>query len=436
MWEITPFLHTNNSINTNSIIDLKANTKQEKTNFFSNNIFVIAAGEGINKIYFFALIIALFLCLLSNRLTFFFVFAIGLYGSILAIANIINKKEHCYSDKYAILLYGNLLLYVLLITRLAEYILMIFMPYSHIYVFLPSLDYILQKFNSMYRYDDFHTYYAVLKHDYTQYSFYKLGFVGFILVFFINHIQNTVNKNTLQNYKPALYLLINFIVPFFLMSFIFNYMCAERYIIFIYLLFLLSIAVTIYTVIYVIIYAISLINKQIASKITKNNLAILALEIIVAVLLTTILPISDLKKLLTEDKYGIPHKVELAKISFDDWRNACNYIKANTKPQAVIMSLNTSLANFYFQKDDILQFSQFIYFKGELKQMPSDNGKIVNSYEAFMKLYNTKSQGWLLLDDSFYNYYVDRNLREFIINNLELHKNASNGSVLVYSWNK
>ena len=423
MWEISPYAQKNNH-NTES-----QKVENPKTSIFTNNIIEIAQNFGVYKLDFIVLIIGLFLCLLANRLTFFFVFSIGLYGSIIAITQIIQKKNFCYSDKYAVLLYGNLLLYFLLLTQLAEYILMIFMPYSHIYVFMPSLDYILQKYNSMYRYDDFDIYYAVLSQDYIKYSFYKLGFIGFILAFFTENTQKYPENNQENNHKSAIYLAVNFILPFLLMSFIFNYMSAERYIIYLYPLFLLSIAITIYSV-------INLIIKQIAYKILENNIAISIIVVLLSIALFLVAPINDLQKLLTEDKYGVPHKKELAKISFDDWRNACNYVKIKAKPQAVIMSLNTSLANFYFQKDNILQFSQFIYFKGELKQMPSDNGKIVNSYEAFMKLYNTKQEGWLILDSSFYNYYVDTNLREFIIKNLKQHKASKDESVLVYSWNK
>jgi hypothetical protein len=386
--------------------------------FYFKNLEPFFEKYQLRQNYSLALVVILFLCLLANRLTFFFVFSIGFYASVFAIIHIKNKLTTCYTDKYAMVFYGNILLYFLLLTGLAVYILLIFMPYSHIFVFLPSIEYVLQKWNSSQRYDSFRIYVDVLQQDYSKYALYVAGFLGFIVAFFSNFWNNFR--------QSAMFLFACFVLPFLLMSFVFNYMTAERYIIYVYPLFLLSISISIYTVFNYFNNFFGIITKNIQ----------IFLFGIICIILVFISPIREINALLSENKYGIPTQKALASISINDWRGACKFVRQNAKPEAVFLSVNPSLANFYLETDQVLLFIQQIYFQGQFKQMPNDDGKTVNSYQAFMDLYAHKKQGWLIVDNGFMNYYVDTNLRNFILQNLQEHKNiAVDNTVRVFSWN-
>lgn len=379
---------------------------------------------GINPKYLWLVILALVLSMLSQLICFLFIFTAGFYGTFVAIDNWITRKSTPFRlDGYNILFYLNVVAVVLMLTSVGNQIMRpiieVFLPGNIATLILPNLKKAVEMMGTDKFTDSFNTYMKVLSADYKVLPI--LGYCGFFLAFF-------------RSRKLAYFLISAFIVPLLLMSFIFREPSHAKYLSYIYPVFLVSAAYSLYFI------AFGLF-KYISKSFTETNKSYLLTCTFGFLLLCmgfTRRP--EISKMLTTEDHGNIVSKDLAEIHFVNWKQPCLFVKENMKPKDIIMATVQMAPKFYLEMDSVVWFRQTHFDATQKKYVLNqpDGRKIsAYTYEQLVKTYNENPRGWLLADYYFDNALTDPKAREFVEQNFTYHFEASNdGSVKVFSWDK
>ncbi len=373
--------------------------------------------KDLNWTWFFPFILILLLSIFSHRLSLFFIPSILVYGSFITIFYFFGTENHKFINKYALLLYSSILLLIITLTGTYKHILGFFIPQEHIAVFVPSLLSLEDGADPAKLEVLLSIYINILVKDYIY--LYLFAFVGVIISFRLNK-------------KNALYLLINFLVPFILMSLVFNSMASPRYLIYIYPLFLIASAVGIDFIAEKLVFYVDKIYF-----INKLNLKIKD-YVVIACILILLSPFKDIWKLIDTKEHGKIIDMDLTHASTSNWREATNYVKRSFKKSDIIMSTNQWICGFYLNSDSVLAFRQLFFDRKSesfvLNQSKNSN-RSANSFEEFMNTIKTYPRGWILADYYLYNQATDPRIFDYITQNMKYHFDATaDGNVQVFSW--
>ncbi len=377
---------------------------------------------GLHKKYFILLPFIFVLALLSHQLAYFFVFGLGLYGSIIGIQVILHKdRDNLYYNKYSILLYPTLLGGLLLMPfseDVIRYLLELFLRERMVNVVIPDWEFIMNKLTSAQRFKAFGNYWEVVSTDYPYLCY--LAPIGVVTAFF-------------HRKKSGIFLASFYVFIIFLISFIFRKRTESRYFLFLHPLYLISVAVAIY---YILRYTFPafLPRKFLRSKIVKTLLLIGLGRLVLFVA-----PMSDMQSMITTQHHGRVVPKEIASWFFTNWRYPCTYVKKRKNPDDIIMCTVPKAAKFYVDINNPIWFRQRKYDtkkeKYVFREPPKDKKFHATTYKGFVNTIRNTSRGWLLADYYLYNAMTDPRARQFAFKNLRYHYYATNdGSVKVFSW--
>ena len=386
---------------------------------------------GINRKYFFYMLLAFLLSMLSQLICFLFVFTAGFYGTFMTIDNWITKKSRPFRlNAYSLLFYLNILVVFFMFTpwgtTLTKPFLELFLPKNIATFILPDIKNIKAILASKEWDKCFNTYYNVLANDFK--GFFILGCSGFVLAF-------------IGNRKLGYFLLSSFVIPFLLLSFIFTSTSHAKYLIQIYPVFLISIAYCLY---FIAFNVLRLLDRKFFSETSKSYMMICSTVFVIMVFVVT--PRKEIKAMLTTENHGNMVDKHLAEIHFVNWRQPCEYLIANKQPNDVIMSTVKDAPRYYLGLDSVVWFRQMhlnpkwtLNSKVDqyIPNKPGNRKLSANTYEELVRTFNENPRGWLLADYYFDNALTDPRAKEFVERNFTFHFDAcEDGAVKVFSWDK
>jgi len=396
--------------------------ESKQANFSGNNFFEKWGVSKKHLMWFFPVFVFAFL---NHQLTFFFAFAAGSFASIVAVKNIIKNGKSAIFDKYSIILYPTILVSAIMfmpfLGDIVSPILLLFLPEKAVTWIIPNWEFISNMFNDPEkRLNSFNLYNSVLETDLPWLHF--IGFAGLILGFFIRP-------------KSAVFIVSFFVIPILLMSFIFRDPALPRYLLYIYPLFLISTGVAIYFLFD------KLINKYLPNKLQSKGLVKASAYGLVLWLVFTDLPFKQTKGLINTEEHGMVAPKELSHWSFVDWKFPSNYVSNFLQPNDVVLSTVPKPTDFYLGINNSKRFRQR-HLDTELRQYVMNDppeGMETHAFttDGFKNIVNSTTRGWLFADYYFYNALTDPEARQWAIENLEFHFDASkDGGVNVLSWDK
>lgn len=379
---------------------------------------------GINPKYLGLVVLALVLSMLSQLICFLFIFTAGFYGSLVAIDNWISRKSTPIKlDGYNILFYLNAIVVVLMLTSVGNNIMRpiieVFLPGNMATLILPNLKNAMAAIGTDKFTQSFNNYINVPDADFKILPI--LGYCGFVLAFF-------------KSRKLGYFLFSAFIVPLLLMSFIFREPSHAKYLSYIYPVFLISAAFTLYFIAF-------RLFKFISKSFTETNKGYLtACTFGFLLLCMGFVQRKEIDKVLTTEEHGNVVDKKLAEIHFVNWKQPCLFIREHMKPADIVMATVQMAPRFYLEMDSVVWFRQTHYDAAQKKYVlnqPDGRKLSASTYEQLVKTYNENPRGWLLADYYFDNALTDPKAREFVEQNFTYHFEASNdGSVKVFSWDK
>ncbi len=370
------------------------------------------------------------LAMLNQLISFLFIFSAGFYGSFLAIESWINKKSKPYHfNFYNLLCLLTLLAILLMFTPLSNTlmrpIIELFLPPNIASLILPNMKVVSKAFSSENWLSSYDKYINVITYDFKY--LYLFGILGLIVSFF-------------KDRKIFYFIASFFIVPLFLMSFIFREPAHAKYLTFIYPVFIIAIAYGFYFFIY------KLVNEKIFKNAANTNKNINLSFLIFLLLIFVSFQSKDLKKMLTSKEHGNVVPNEISEIHFVNWKQPCMFIKDKMKKGDVLMATIQQAPKFYLQTDSVVWFRQmhlnpkWNLTSSEQKYVPNDfdkNPKSAYTYENLVKTFNENKRGWLLADYYFENALTDPRAKQFVEQNFNFHFEAcDDGAVKVFSWDK
>lgn len=263
-------------------------------------------------------------------------------------------------------------------------------------------------------------YYALLPNLNLLFILVLIGIIISIILIKFRVIKNKTNN---------IYILLNFFIPFLILS-IYAWK-DSRYALFIFpfLVLLASNAIDLYIVQNVIsedvLSRISSIVKQKIGFLRSIKFAILF--IMVLLLIVQMISSIDAFYISQKDVQGITQ----------NWKKGSEYIKTRFVEDEKVLT-TVPLATLYYLGDAGYYLRQFEYQgiinnKGELVDFYTGT-RILNTYESFMEVVRD-SKGWAIVDYRIDWYYTDPRVRDYIRNNMTFHPDGSDDTINVYSWN-
>jgi 4-amino-4-deoxy-L-arabinose transferase-like glycosyltransferase len=380
------------------------------------------AKNSISVKYLALLPFAFLFALFNHQLTFFFIFSVMAYGSVLSIGKIIRKEQNRFSDKYAFVLYPTLaaivLFYLPFVSEIVSPILRVLLPEGVVAWIVPRWSVISERLSSPDAFKTFEMYANVLQNDFGRYWY--VAIVGFVGSF-------TFDK------KKALFLACLFVVPFLLMSFVFFDPATPRYLLYIYTYFLLYLALGSYIIVRWIARALVSVIQSMRS--TVLNISLTA----GMVCLLIFAPVDDVSSLLKTRSHGRVVKPELSIWYFSNWKEAASYVAPRLQASDRVLSTLPVATNFYLKRDDSIWFRQMHFDTKLRKYVPNEplkkKGESAWNYDEFLETVALAKRGWLIADYYLYNVMTDPRARTYVIENLKYHFDAcSDGTVQVFSW--
>jgi uncharacterized membrane protein len=379
---------------------------------------------GINPKYLWLTLIALLLSMLSQLICFLFIFSAGFYGSFVAIESWITKKSNPLKfNAYNLLFYLNVLAVVFMLTpignKMMRPIIEIFLPGNMATLILPDLKAAVAAIDGDKFYNSFDVYTGVINNDFKGLKY--LGWCGFVLAF-------------IKNRKLAYLLVSSFVVPFLLMGFVFREPVHAKYLTYIYPIFLISAAYSLY-------YIAFNLMKYLSKSFTENSKSYLSICTLAFVLLIVgASKRKEIGEMLKTQTHGNIVAKEISEIHYVNWKQPCLFIKDRMQKGDVIMATVQFAPRFYLGLDSVVWFRQ-MHFDAKTKDYVSntpDKRKLsANTYEQLVKTFNENKRGWLLADYYFDNALTDPRAKQFVEQNFEFHFSAcEDGAVKVFSWDK
>ncbi len=379
---------------------------------------------GINKKYLVWLPLALILAMMSQLICFLFLFTAGFYGTFNAIESWINKTSSPFKlNAYNILFYLNIVAIVLMFTPASNIIMRpiieLFLPPNIATLILPDMKAVNTAFQGEKWMTSFDKYLDVTKADFNMVAL--LGWAGFLLSF-------------IKNRKASYFLISAFVVPLLLMGFVFREPSHAKYLSYIYPVFLISAAYSLY---FIAFYGGQAISKNLNA---SNRTFLTACNIGFILLVVGMVKGKELKSMLNTEVHGNVVPAEISEIHFVNWNQPCQFIKANMKPGDIIMATVQDAPKFYLRADSVVWFRQ-MHFDAKLKtyvpNKPDGRAKSAYTFEQLVKTYENNPRGWLLADYYFENALTDPRAKQFVEEKFDYHFEAcTDGAVKVFSWDK
>lgn len=379
---------------------------------------------GINPKFLMFTLIALLLSMLSQLICFLFIFTAGFYGTLVAIDSWITKKSNPIKlNAYNLLFYLNVIAVVLMLTpvgnEIMKPIIEIFLPKNMAILILPDLKAAFAAFDTDKAYKSFDVYLGVLNYDFKVVTF--LGWLGIVLAF-------------LKNRKLSYILFSGFAVPFLLMSFIFREPCHAKYLSYIYPIFLISAAYSLYHIAFE-------LGKYISKGFNDTNKGFLtACTMIFIVFMLGVTKRKEISSMLKTEKHGNIVDKAISEIHYVNWKQPGEFIKKNLKEKDVVMATVQFAPKFYLNLDSVVWFRQMHYDatkKTYVSNLPDNRRLSATTYEQLVKTYNENPRGWLMADYYFDNALTDPKAKQFVEQNFTYHFDAcDDGGVKVFSWDK
>lgn len=390
-----------------------------KNNFIKTNNYILNYFKVDFKTL--SIVLGLFvLTLLSHQLSLLFLYGFCCYHTMIFIIRVFKKRKINFFSLNAIVTYLSVILVIIMFVpffqTIVKLILNLFLPERIQNWILPDIAYLKDMLKEN-PYSTFNKYFNVLKNDIT--NLYILGFVGFIF-------------GVIRFKKSGIFLISFFCSIFLLMSFVFRDPSTPRYIIFIYPLFLISIAITLDTGI---VFISKFLEKY---NFYDNKVFRYIIFILIGITLVFFTPIKKDITMVKTKKHGRVIDEKLSVWDFPNLREPLNAIKTFIKDDDILVATLPYQVNFYLRKE-ALQFRQRQYNSNKRRyellkpDLTNDNAY---SYQAFKKLYEKYERGWLIADYYFYNSLTDPRARDFVIKNVNFLYNYSNSYVKIFHWDK
>jgi uncharacterized membrane protein len=257
-------------------------------------------------------------------------------------------------------------------------------------------------------YKVFHIYFGILRYDYN--SLYWLGFAGFIYA--------------MIRYRKSGYFITSvFVIVFLIMSFVFREPALPRYLIYIYPLFLVAIALCLDPLLF-------LLQKI---KIKAEY------AVPVFILLICFLPTAKASvKMVQHKEHGMVTDPHFSAFYFPDWKTSLSQIKSHLGENDVLISTMPVYVNFYLNKPSY-HFRQRRYDADAYKyvNLPVDtDNPNAASTQAVANLLDNAEKAWLIVDYYFNNVMTDPETKGYVINRMKLEYDMSNCYVSVFSYDK
>jgi hypothetical protein len=370
-----------------------------------------------------ALLAVFLVSFFTSQISFLFFFSMGLYAILMTIQRygISKVRPFQWNDKYVLVSLVSVPVFILSFSPLnkliARPIFLKLMPVNLVDKILPDMTAIGQLLDSEDKWRVFKTFFAVLQTDFP--ILYLFGFVGIV---------------TAYRYGVKLgHLWMSFFVfPFFLLGFVFINMNLAKYMTFIYPLFVVSMAIGLYSMIDI---ALTLIQKN------ETNISFTIKILVPVLVILALAPFKTIKSLAFEKKHGSIIDSKLAEWFFTNWKDPMNFIKSQPGfNKDLLVSTMPEAVSYYSGAKNVLFFRQNyydVYQKGYLPNKPSGSTNSAASYEDFVATFNAHEKGWLVADYYLYNAMTDPRARNFVFENMEFHPEAcEDGSVQLFSWDK
>ena len=220
------------------------------------------------------------------------------------------------------------------------------------------------------------------------------------------------------------YLLLNFFIPFIILS-LYSWKCS-RYALFIFpfLVLLASQAIDFYII-------RNSISKDICTQISNRfKLKKEFVETIKSTLLSILI-------ILLVIQLSFCFVTQCPGPSHPNWKKGSEYVKGHIDEDDKIATTTAVNGLYYLGKVD------YIIRQHELDIIMNNNGLyieprytgaiVLNNYTFFIKTIEM-SKGWMIVDYKVDMYYTDPKVREYIRNNMTYHPEGSDDTIEVYSW--
>jgi 4-amino-4-deoxy-L-arabinose transferase-like glycosyltransferase len=355
------------------------------------------------------------LSLMSHQLAFLVAYGFLFYYLLLFIHNLISRKVQFLSVEAIIsyLLFAfSMVVFIPAIQELIKPVLLLFLPQRVVVWVLPNLTRLSELWTTE-PYKTFDIYFNVLKSDYT--SIYLLGFVGFIV-------------SIIRYRKAGFYITAIFAGLFIVMSFVFREPSLPRYLMYIYPLFIIAIALSLDSIILI----LGKIFKSV--KLFKPTFLVIAAIVVICFLPTT----KTSFRMVQNKDHGAQVSSSLSSFYFPDWKTSLTKVKQYLGENDLLISTMPVYVDFYLGRSS-WQFRQRLYDTRlhQYVNYPVDTVlPNANSTPALMKLLDGADKAWLMVDYYFNNVMTDPETKQYVIQHLKFEYDMSNRYVSIFSWDK
>jgi hypothetical protein len=349
----------------------------------------------------------LVLSVLSHLLTYLVIYGILFYYFVLFLTNLFGKKRDFRSFEAVVSYLFILFSIVIFVPPVQKIVLQILPVQITNWGGLPDLTRLSELMKTQ-PYKVFQIYFGILRYDYN--ALYWLGFAGFIYA-------------GLRYRKAGYFIASVFVIVFLVMSFVFREPALPRYLIYLYPLFLIAIALSFDAL-------LSLLQKI---KIKPEYATPLL------VLLLCFLPTAKASVRMVQSKeHGAVTDEHFSSFYFPDWKTSLKRIQPHLGPNDVLMSTIPAYVNFYLDRQPY-HFRQRKY-DAEAHQyinLPVDTSQPnAASTQAVARLLDSADKAWLVADYYFNNVMTDPETKGYVVNQMTFEYDMSNRYVTVFSYDR
>jgi 4-amino-4-deoxy-L-arabinose transferase-like glycosyltransferase len=350
----------------------------------------------------------LVLSALSHWLTYLAIYGILFYYFVLFI-NSLSSRSRSFVSVEAVVAYLFILFSVIVFVPPVQKIFLQLLPVQIAnWGGLPDLTR-LAELTKAEPFKIFNLYFGILNHDYP--AIYWLGFLGFIYAAI--------------RYRRAGYFLASvFIAVFLVMSFVFREPALPRYLIYIYPLFLVAIAM-----------GFDGIRSFIRKKTGIRSRYIVCTILLLFCMLPTV---RNSVGMVMRKSHGMVTDTHFSSFYFPDWKTSLSLIKPHLGENDVLMSTIPAYANFYLNKKSY-HFRQRRYDADEHRyvNLPTDTlTPNAASTQAVARLLDNADKAWLAADYYFNNVMTDPETKAYVVNRMKFEYGMSNQYVTVFSYDR
>lgn len=364
----------------------------------------------------------------TNFLSYFIVYSTGVYAIFLLFSKGILQKTWFAASNYKISLIAllSLVFFILSFTPLNQIVLKpafsaIFSE-SMISMILPDLKYIKTTLFSAEKFKHFQVYWDVVNTDIPYSIYFFFGGLVSMALFNINRFVLMVSF---------------YVLPFLLMSFVFLEPCLPRYHIFIYPLYLISVACSFYYI------PKFIVDRWGSGKAKFRNYVYLGSLIALVFLFFKSNTFPNILHLINNNSHGSVIDRRLSIWYFTNWKEPSLFIKKNIRKGDVVFSTLPDAVNFYINQQE--QYKVHLF--RQMRLNPEDRNFVqignspslpsASSVEDLYKSMESYPRIWLIADYYIYNSLTDPKARDLVFKNFTLFPEACrDGSVQLFLWER